>query len=93
VQERYQQLSPIPCTKCGYCLPCPHGVNVPVNFELYNEATVYKGNSITLCRNLYHSLPEEQRAAACQACSTCEDVCPQGIDIGRYLKKVRETFE
>ena len=37
VQEKYEQLSPIPCTKCGYCLPCPHGVNIPVNFELYQR--------------------------------------------------------
>ena len=92
VQEKYEKLSPIPCTKCGYCLPCPHGVNIPVNFELYNEATVFQGSSVVLCRNLYHSLPESQRAAACEACGTCEELCPQGIEIGRLLKDVQQRF-
>ena len=33
--------SPIPCTQCKYCLPCPNGVNIPVNFDLYNQAAMY----------------------------------------------------
>ncbi len=60
VQEKYRDLSPIACTKCGYCLPCPQGVNIPLNFELYNDATVYRGNSALLCRNLYHGLEESE---------------------------------
>ena len=77
VRAEYQRLSPIPCTKCNYCLPCPSGVNIPLNFELYNQATVYQGSSSLLCRNLYMSLPESERAAACESCGTCEDRCPQ----------------
>ena len=92
VQEKYKALTPIPCTKCGYCLPCPHGVNIPVNFELYNEATVFKGSSVLLCRNLYNSLPAPERARACEACGTCEEVCPQGIEIGSLMRKVDEHF-
>lgn len=92
VQEKYEELSPIPCTKCGYCLPCPHGVDIPVNFELYNEATVFQGSSVVLCRNLYHGLPESQRAAACAACYTCEDRCPQKIEISRLMGEVGKHF-
>ena len=36
VQRAYEGLSPIPCTKCGYCMPCPNGVNIPRNFALMN---------------------------------------------------------
>lgn len=92
VQEQYEQLLPIPCTKCGYCLPCPHGVEIPHNFELYNEATVFQGSTVALCRNLYLSLPESQRAAACEACGQCEALCPQGIAIISELARVREQF-
>jgi len=88
VQEVYRGLSPIPCTKCGYCAPCPQGVNIPLNFEWFNQATVYGGASVTLCRNLYASLPEDQRAAACVRCGTCEARCPQGIAIGTLLERV-----
>jgi predicted aldo/keto reductase-like oxidoreductase len=93
VQQKYKDLSPIPCSKCGYCLPCPHGVNIPVNLELYNEATVFKGNSALLCRNLYASLPESERAAACETCGSCEEVCPQGIEIGELMARVAKKFE
>jgi len=92
VQETYEQLSPIPCTKCGYCLPCPHGVNIPLNFELYNESTVFQGSSVVLCRNLYLGLPESQRAAACQACGNCEELCPQGIDVSKLMPDVDNHF-
>ena len=33
VRRQYERLSPITCTKCGYCLPCPQGVNIPRNFD------------------------------------------------------------
>jgi hypothetical protein len=63
-----------------------------VNFELYNNATLYRGNTIALCRNLYRSLPETQRAAACTACGTCEGRCPQQIPIAATLARVRGEF-
>lgn len=92
VREEYQRLSPIPCTKCGYCLPCPNGVDIPLNFELYNNAAVFGGNPVVLCRNLYLSLSEEQRASACLECGTCEEKCPQHIPIGEMMGRVREQF-
>ena len=93
LQAKYAELSPVPCTKCGYCLPCPTGVNIPLNFELYNNATVFQGSSVALCRNLYTGLPETQRAEACQACGTCEEKCPQGIEIAKMLEKVARQFD
>ncbi len=93
VREKYKELSPIPCTKCGYCLPCPNGVNIPINFELYNQATVFKGSSVVLCRNLYASLPEAERASSCQECRSCEEKCPQQIPISETLGTVREQFK
>jgi len=93
VQRAYGELSPIPCTKCGYCMPCPNGVDIPVNFELYNNAAVYKGNTTTLSRNLYHAMPEAQRAAACKDCRECEERCPQQIPVSEKMKVVRKQFE
>lgn len=93
IQQAYRQFSPIPCSKCGYCLPCPNGVSIPVNFELFNNATVFQGNSVTLCRNLYYFLPETQRASACLACGACEERCPQGIPIVETLQRVQEQFK
>jgi len=93
VQQEYRRLAPIPCTKCGYCSPCPQGVDIPVNFELYNNATVFQGASGVLCRNLYLSLPDSQRASACAECGECEERCPQQIPVRSLLKKVHEKFQ
>jgi uncharacterized protein len=92
IRDEYQRLSPIACTKCGYCLPCPSGVNIPLNFELYNQATVFEGSSRLLCRNLYLGLPESERAAACEQCGTCEERCPQHLAVADLLGRVGEHF-
>ncbi len=92
VQGKYRELSPVPCTKCGYCLPCPNGVNIPLNFELFNSATLFQGSSKVLCRNLYLGLAETERAQACQECGTCEERCPQGLEIGQLMTAVAEHF-
>jgi uncharacterized protein len=93
VLAEYQRLSPIPCTKCGYCAPCPHGVDIPVNFELYNAGVVFQGSSLTLSKNLYGSLPDQQKATACEECAECEAKCPQQIPIREVLHKVQERLK
>jgi len=93
VQEAYGGLSPVPCTKCGYCMPCPSGVDIPLNFELFNSAAVYGGNAASLARNLFYAAPEAQRATACQECGACEEKCPQQIPIMEKLKAVGKHFK
>jgi predicted aldo/keto reductase-like oxidoreductase len=91
VQEAYQELDTIPCTKCQYCMPCPNGVNIPRNFELYNQAVVY-GNQ-DLAKSLYNwHMPEGERAEACIACRECEEKCPQQIEISDWMSRVHETL-
>jgi len=78
---------PIPCTQCGYCLPCPSGVDIPRNLELYNDCFIYGDPSIP--RVTYaRFMPEGERAAACTACRECEAKCPQGIVISECLTEV-----
>lgn len=92
LQVEYENLSPIPCTSCGYCLPCPLGVSIPVNFELYNNGVTLQGSSFNLCRALYKGLPEMQRAQSCTACEECLVKCPQGIDISRLMPEIHKKF-
>lgn len=90
VQEAYRAFAPVPCTKCGYCMPCPNGVDIPGVFELYNNGVVFKGSSLQLCKNLYKMIPEEARAHKCLACGDCEEKCPQKIAISEEMPKVHE---
>lgn len=90
-KETYRKLSPVPCTGCYYCMPCPSGVNIPGNFELYNNAHIY--NDFERFQKAYMHMNEADRASACEACGTCEGVCPQGIEITDRMAEVKEYFE
>ena len=41
VCDQYRRLTPIPCTDCKYCQPCPNGVNIPAVFGIYNDAMMF----------------------------------------------------
>jgi predicted aldo/keto reductase-like oxidoreductase len=93
VRETYKSLSPIPCTKCRYCAPCPNGVDIPGVFELYNDVSVY--DEPRLARIRYqspHGMKPESRADKCLECGTCVEKCPQQIDIPDWLKKAHEKL-
>jgi predicted aldo/keto reductase-like oxidoreductase len=91
VRETYRKASPIPCTKCGYCLPCPNGVNIPRNFELYNDGFIHDDPGAG--RMLYgRFLTEAERASACVQCGACEKLCPQGIPVGEWMPKVHSVL-
>jgi predicted aldo/keto reductase-like oxidoreductase len=91
VQEAYKGLDSIPCTKCAYCMPCPNGVNIPRNFELYNQAVAYGTESLSKALYNYH-MPKGERAEACIACGECEEKCPQQIEISDWMGRVHEKL-
>jgi predicted aldo/keto reductase-like oxidoreductase len=86
VRDAYRALSPIPCTDCKYCQPCPSGVAIPGIFSTYNSAMMYGDHA--RCRMSYNRfMNAEQRADRCVECGQCESVCPQQIEIIDWLKK------
>jgi hypothetical protein len=87
LQQKYRERAAIPCTKCNYCMPCPNGVDIPANFEIYNEAFLHE--DIPGARFKYQIfVPEAARAGVCVACHECEDKCPQKIPISEWMPKV-----
>jgi hypothetical protein len=87
LQQKYRERAAIPCTKCSYCMPCPNGVDIPGNFEIYNEAFLHE--DIPGARFKYQIfIPEAARASVCIACHECEDKCPQNIPISEWMPKV-----
>jgi len=93
VSEAYHGLSPVPCTNCGYCMPCPNGVEIPSIFQMYNEAIMY--DDLRIPRLRYGDpagLKEEQRADQCTECGECLEACPQEIPITEWLKKAHSLL-
>ena len=85
VRETYQRLCPVPCTRCGYCMPCPNGVNIPNNFRWFNSGMMY---NMEAARSRYRRMAEEERASACIQCRQCEELCPQSIFVSEWMPQV-----
>ena len=82
------------CTGCGYCMPCPKGVDIPGIFSLYNRwysenKTAAKWDYIK-CTTLRK---ESSAASNCIGCGKCEKHCPQKIEIRAMLKDARKDLE
>ena len=82
------------CTGCGYCMPCPMGVDIPGCFSAYNRR--YSDGWFTSLKEYFMctALRSKPSAASnCVACGKCKQHCPQGIDIPAELKNVRGKLE
>ena len=90
VREQYHKLWQIPCGQCSYCMPCPSGVNIPRNFEIYNYGHVHSRPGDA--RYFYSELEEGERAVNCTECHTCESRCPQGITISEWMPRVHAVL-
>ncbi|MFN2359423.1 MAG: 4Fe-4S dicluster domain-containing protein, partial [Desulfotignum sp.] len=92
-----RSLMKVGCTGCGYCMPCPSGVNIPQCFEYYNDHYIFddKTNAkmfyMGFCGGLLADKPSY--ASLCEECGECEKKCPQGIPIIGLLKNVSNEFE
>jgi hypothetical protein len=87
LREQYLSRAAIPCTKCSYCMPCPNGVDIPANFQIYNDAFLHE--DIPGARFLYQIfVPGPAQAANCVSCHECEDKCPQKIPVSEWMPKV-----
>ncbi|NSW53365.1 MAG: aldo/keto reductase [Anaerolineae bacterium] len=90
VRGAYNQFTPIHCTRCEYCLPCPSGVNIPRIFELYNRSVMI--GEWGQGRFRYSLMPAGEHADQCVECGTCEDACPQHLDIIAWLKVCEDVL-
>lgn len=82
------------CTGCGYCMPCPAGVDIPGSFRCYNVR--YTDNFFTGMREYMMCTTfraERTNASLCIKCGKCERHCPQGIPIREKLGEVRKHME
>ena len=89
VREAYLASSPIDCTNCRYCMPCPSGVAIPEILNLYNDAIIYDTGRAA-ARFSYGWLPQPSHAESCTKCGACEKICPQQIAIPDWLEKISE---
>ena len=82
------------CTGCGYCMPCPKGVDIPGTFAAYNrrytEGKFAGLKEYFMCTTLRTN---STAASNCIGCGKCEKHCPQGIAIRAELKNASKALE
>lgn len=82
------------CTGCGYCMPCPKGVDIPGTFAAYNrrysEGRFWSLVDYVMCTALRKN---STAASNCIECGKCEKHCPQNIPIRKQLKNARKVLE
>ncbi|MBQ8475340.1 MAG: aldo/keto reductase [Clostridia bacterium] len=82
------------CTGCGYCMPCPKGVDIPGTFAAYNrryaEGRFWSLVDYVICTALRKN---STAASNCIGCGKCEKHCPQGIEIRKELKNAKKVLE
>jgi predicted aldo/keto reductase-like oxidoreductase len=84
------------CTGCGYCMPCPAGVNIPMCFAYYNDKFVFNDGIVKyhytgMLSGMDGGTPSY--ASLCKSCGKCEKHCPQHIQIRNSLKDVSKEME
>ncbi len=85
----------VPCTACGYCIPCPHGVDIPGCFSAYNDKYLLnaRDNRLKYMQTLGVISKKPAYASLCTECGKCERHCPQNISIRKELKQVQKEME
>lgn len=94
VKTEIRKTVKVGCTACGYCMPCPMGVDIPVTFRCYNEiySETKKGarKEYLQCTAFRKN---QSSASQCISCGKCEKHCPQQIEIRKELKNAVKELE
>ncbi len=84
VREEILACSKVDCTSCNYCMPCPHGVDIPRNFRVFNGHSMYQQDKYV--KWVYGQMTNDGvDAGKCVDCGECIPKCPQKIQIPTEL--------
>jgi predicted aldo/keto reductase-like oxidoreductase len=91
VQSIYHEKIMVDCSACGYCMPCPSGINIPKCLSYLNQAAMLHDKSEVEVQYFF-MLNETERASNCIECGLCVEICTQKIQIPEMLKEVKKLF-
>lgn len=90
VRSAMREATKVPCTGCGYCMPCPQDVNIPMCFTALNDTAI---KSKLSSKYWYMINTKDHGASECIQCGACEKHCPQEIHIREALALAERELE
>jgi uncharacterized protein len=71
------------CRRCGYCKPCPNGLDIPFLFLIEAYYTRYELHDWARARLAALG----KRFSDCQACGQCTERCPYGLPVPELMAR------
>lgn len=75
------------CRCCGYCLPCPQGISIPLAARV--TTMVKRGAMLDFTPEQYEIMA---KIDTCVHCGECSSRCPYQLDVPRLLKEQQQAF-
>lgn len=95
-KEILSKKTKVNCTACGYCMPCPSGVDIPTCFSCYNDKYMNKSKATAFFNYITQTgatTANPTYASRCTHCRKCEQHCPQNIPISDKMTEVKKDME
>ena len=93
IKAAIEKTTKVGCTGCGYCMPCPKGVDIPATFRCYNEMyTEGKSGGRFEYAQVVGLRKESSFADQCVQCGKCEQHCPQHLEIRKLLPEADKAL-
>ena len=75
------------CRQCGYCLPCPVGIDIPRIFAMEGYYSRYR-KDIAVKQFAIQPI----KPGACTACGLCDERCPFGLKVMKRMKGMEDKL-
>lgn len=89
IEKEKKELAGDFCRSCGYCLPCPAGIDIPQSGRM----------AMLLRRSPYRPYMSDEwhekmhRIDHCLGCGACKSRCPYGLDTPNLLKTMLADYD
>ncbi len=94
---KFRELYKVGCTACGYCMPCPAGIDIPGSFQYWNNFHMFGKGQARMMHMMSAGIMTEDGKShftnVCIDCGACEKKCPQQIAVRQEFKGLQRDLE